>query len=108
RFPFYRSFFGLILAAICDGKDWRQETLTDCKQELRRLLARSPAMSPLKYTEYIDGCGHCSVSAHLRIGFGSDRCHADVRALRHRPRAQHLVQNLESGIFTKGRQRDTV
>ncbi len=40
----------------CDGKDLRTERL-DRKQELRRLLARSPADSPLKYTEYIDGCG---------------------------------------------------
>src|SRR6266568_8446156 len=39
------------------GKDLRTERLLDRKQELRRLLARSPAISPLKYTEYIDGCG---------------------------------------------------
>ncbi len=41
----------------CDGKDLRTERLLDRKQELRRLLARSPMTSPLKYTEYIDGCG---------------------------------------------------
>jgi len=41
----------------CDGKDLRIERLLDRKQELRRLLARSPVTSPLKYTEYIDGCG---------------------------------------------------
>ena len=40
-----------------DGKDLRTERLIDRKQELRRLLARSPATSPLKYTEYIDGHG---------------------------------------------------
>ena len=39
------------------GKDLRTERLLDRKQELRRLLARSPADSPLKYTEYIEGCG---------------------------------------------------
>ena len=39
----------------CDGKDLRTERLLDRKQELRRLLAR--ACPPLKYTEYIDGCG---------------------------------------------------
>src|SRR5438477_3343768 len=39
------------------GKDLRTERLLDRKQELRRLLARSPMTSPLKYTEYIDGCG---------------------------------------------------
>ena len=38
-----------------DGKDLRTERLLDRKQELRRLLAR--ACTPLKYTEYIDGCG---------------------------------------------------
>src|SRR5207245_8818648 len=38
------------------GKDLRTERLLDRKQELRRLLARS-SDSPLKYTEYIDGCG---------------------------------------------------
>ena len=37
------------------GKDLRTERLLDRKQELRRLLAR--ACAPLKYTEYIDGCG---------------------------------------------------
>ena len=41
----------------CDGKDLRTERLLDRKQELQRLLARSPSISPLKYTEYIDGCG---------------------------------------------------
>src|SRR5213596_3743117 len=41
---------------IHNGKDLRTERLLDRKQELRRLLARSPD-SPLKYTEYIDGCG---------------------------------------------------
>src|SRR6266702_1375860 len=39
----------------CEGKDLRTERLLDRKQELRRLLAR--ACAPLKYTEYIDGCG---------------------------------------------------
>ena len=40
----------------CDGRNLRTERLLDRKQELRRLLARSPD-SLLKYTEYIDGCG---------------------------------------------------
>src|SRR6059058_2603088 len=38
------------------GKDLPTERLLDRKQELRRLLARS-FDAPLKYTEYIDGCG---------------------------------------------------
>jgi len=41
----------------CDGKDLRTERLMDRKQELRRLLARSTATSPLKDTEYIEGHG---------------------------------------------------
>jgi len=41
----------------CDGRDLRPERLLDRKQELRRLLTRSPMTSPLKYTEYIDGHG---------------------------------------------------
>ncbi len=36
----------------CDGKDLRTERLLDRKQELRRLLARAPADSRLKYTHY--------------------------------------------------------
>jgi len=42
---------------ICDGEDLRTERLLDRKQDLRRLLARSPDDAPLKYTEYIEGCG---------------------------------------------------
>src|SRR2546426_2226337 len=49
-------FFAFDLLA-CDGKDLRTERLLDRKQELRRLLARAPADSRLKYTEYIDGHG---------------------------------------------------
>src|SRR6266699_2708965 len=37
----------------CDGMDLRTERLIDRKQELRRLLARAAAHSPLKYTEHI-------------------------------------------------------
>jgi bifunctional non-homologous end joining protein LigD len=41
----------------CDRKDLRPERLLDRKQELRRLLARSPAASPLKYVDHVDGFG---------------------------------------------------
>ena len=44
-------------ALLASCEDLRTERLLDRKQELRRLLARSPADAPLKYTEYIDGCG---------------------------------------------------
>jgi len=42
---------------VCDGKDWRMETLVDRKQELRRLLGRLPLDSRLRYVEHIDGNG---------------------------------------------------
>src|SRR5437764_13027510 len=42
---------------IHDGKDLRTERLLDRKQELRRLLARSPDDAPLKYTEYMKAAG---------------------------------------------------
>ena len=41
----------------CNGMDLRTERLIDRKQELRRLLARVPADSPLKYTDHLDGSG---------------------------------------------------
>src|SRR6184192_3837427 len=41
----------------CNGKDLRTERLLDRNQELRRLLARSPAISPLKYTDHVDASG---------------------------------------------------
>jgi len=40
-----------------DGEDWRTERLIDRKQELRRLLARLPADSRLKYVDHIEGSG---------------------------------------------------
>src|SRR5438105_3926492 len=41
----------------CDEKDLRTERLLDRKQELRRLLARLPVFSRLKYTDHVDGSG---------------------------------------------------
>jgi ATP-dependent DNA ligase len=41
----------------CNGKDWRRETLTDRKQELRRLLAWLRADSRLRYVDHVDGSG---------------------------------------------------
>src|SRR5205809_4945096 len=66
----------------CDGKDLRTERLLDRKQELRRLLVRSPVTSPC-----------------LRIGLGGHRCQAEICTLRHGAGAQYVVQNSESGIF---------
>lgn len=42
---------------IRNGKDCRSETLTDRKQELRRLLAKSAPPFPLRYADHVDGIG---------------------------------------------------
>src|SRR6266849_6102812 len=49
-------FFGFDLLTH-DGKDWRTEKLIDRKQELRRLLAKVPAFSPLKYADHVEASG---------------------------------------------------
>src|SRR5438132_11937323 len=85
------------------GKYLRTERLIDRKQELRRLLARSPD-SLLKYTEYIDGHG---IALFQRV------CELDLEGIvakqKSAPyvlaRAKYVVQDFESGIFTEGRQR---
>jgi bifunctional non-homologous end joining protein LigD len=41
----------------CDGKDLRTERLTDRKQELRRLLAKTSPPFPLRYAEHVEGSG---------------------------------------------------
>ena len=89
------------------GKDLRTERLLDRKQELRRLLARSPD-SRLKYTDHVDGSRDSVISASLRIGLGGHCCQAEICTLRHRPRAKYVVQDFESEIFTEGRQRGIV
>src|SRR5439155_17157993 len=42
---------------IRNGKDCRSETLTDRKQELRRLLAKCAPPFPLRYADHVDGIG---------------------------------------------------
>jgi hypothetical protein len=44
-------------ALMIDEKDLRRERLIDRKQELRRLLARVPVASPLKYADHVDRFG---------------------------------------------------
>jgi len=44
-------------ALMIDDNDLRRERLIDRKQELRRLLSRLPAMSPLKYADHIERFG---------------------------------------------------
>ena len=40
-----------------DGKDLRTHQLMECKQELRRLLARAPVDCPVRYVDHVDGSG---------------------------------------------------
>jgi bifunctional non-homologous end joining protein LigD len=49
-------FFAFDLLMV-NGKDQRNERLTDRKQELRRLLACVPETSLLKYADHVDGAG---------------------------------------------------
>ena len=51
--PCYFAFDLLML----DGKDQRNESLIDRKQELRRLISRFPDNSSLKYADHMDGSG---------------------------------------------------
>jgi len=86
----------------CDGKDLRNERLLDRKQELRRLLARSPADSLLKYTEYIDGCGTVLFQRVCELDLEGIVAKNQARALRHGARAEHVVQDSQQGIFADG------
>ncbi len=76
----------------CDGMDLRTERLLDRKQELRRLLARSPMTSPLKYTEYIDGCG---------IGLFQRVCELDLEGVVAKQKFGPYVVERESSTWFK-------
>lgn len=58
--PFHRGnppcFFAFDLLTS-GGQNLRTERLTDRKQELRRLLAKSSPPFPLRYAEHVDGSG---------------------------------------------------
>jgi ATP-dependent DNA ligase len=41
----------------CDGHDVRTERLTDRKQELRRLLAKTSPPLPLRFADHVEGTG---------------------------------------------------
>ena len=79
----------------------------DRKQELRRLLARSPD-SPLKYTEYIDGCGAALFERICELDLEGIVAKHKFGALRRRTREQYVVQDFESGVFAEGRQRGII
>src|SRR5207253_3803872 len=75
----------------CDGKDLRTERLLDRKQELRRLLARSPD-SLLKYTEYIDGCG---------MAFFQRVCELDLEGIVAKQKSAPYVTEREQSTWFK-------
>ena len=78
------------------GKDLRTERLLDRKQELRRLLARSPD-SLLKYTEYIDGCG---MALFQRI------CELDLEGIVAKQKSAPYVTEREQSTWFKILNRD--
>ena len=42
---------------MSEGKDLRTEPLLDCKQELRRVLAKTAPPFPLRYVDHVEGSG---------------------------------------------------
>ncbi|MGH9515828.1 MAG: hypothetical protein ACRD3P_09160 [Terriglobales bacterium] len=71
------------------GKDQRSLQLQDRKQELRRLLARVPADSPIKYADHVDGSG---TALYQRI------CDLDLEG---------IVAKLKSAPYVSDRERST-
>jgi ATP-dependent DNA ligase len=53
----WRSVLFAFDLLIHNGKHCRSESLLDRKQELRRVLARIPLHSPLKYADHLVGSG---------------------------------------------------
>jgi bifunctional non-homologous end joining protein LigD len=51
----HACFFAFDL--LWNWMDYRRDALTDRKQELRRLLSRVPASSPLRFADHVDGSG---------------------------------------------------
>ncbi len=80
-----------------DGKDLRNERLLDRKQELRRCLARSPANSPLKCTEYIDGQG---MALFQRV------CELDLEGIIAKQKSAPYVTELAQSTWFKIRNRN--
>ena len=82
--------------SICDGKDLRTERLIDRKQETSR-LARSPATSPLKYNEYIDGCG---IALFQRV------CELDLEGIVAKQKVGPYITEREHSTWFKIRNRE--
>ena len=74
------------------GKVERSHQLQDRKQELRRLLARVPADSRLKYADHVDGSG---TALYLRI------CDFDLEGIVAKLRSAPYVSDRESSTWIK-------
>jgi bifunctional non-homologous end joining protein LigD len=92
-------FFALDVL-MADGKDLRMERLTDRKQELQRLLSKNE--SQLQYVDHLHEHGTALFQRVCQDGFGRDRGEAQLRAVRHRVPAHHMVQDQESKLFPDG------
>jgi bifunctional non-homologous end joining protein LigD len=77
---------------IRHGKDERSHQLQDRKQELRRLLARVAADSPLKYADHIDRSG---------IAFFQRICDLDLEGIVAKLRSAPYVSDRESSTWIK-------
>jgi bifunctional non-homologous end joining protein LigD len=81
-------FFGF----DCDGRDLRTERLIDRKQELRRLLAKTSAVSPLRYVEHVEASG---TSFFQRI------CELDLEGIVARHKSSPYVTEREHSTWFK-------
>jgi len=77
---------------IRHDKDERSHQLQDRKQELRRLLSRAPADSPLKYADHVDGSG---IALYRRI------CDLDLEGIVAKLRSAPYVSDRESSTWIK-------
>jgi len=95
--------FDLLMA---DGYDLRMERLNDRKQELRRLLSRSPA-SRLQYVDHVHEHG-TALFERVQAGLGGYRGQARLSATRDRGPSHYMVQDQESRLLPDGRPRGIV
>jgi len=74
------------------GTGCRAERLIDRKQELRRLLDRVPASSPMKYVDHVDGSG---TALFQRV------CELDLEGIVAKHRLGPYVTELETSTWVK-------
>jgi len=77
---------------MTDEKDLRRERLVDRKQELRRLFARVPATSALKYADHVEGAG---VSLFQRV------CKMDLEGIVAKQKSAPYVDSRKETTWVK-------